>query len=166
MIAHVIEIRLQHFDNSYLRICIYMANGDARRQRLIQKAIAKSPGSGADVAIQLWQPLAFQLVAIIGESGFNHLYARSLYVSQALPWRTPPGDGSRSVDFLFTDLKASLEGQNATEANQASRMLLLTFTDILASLIGESLTISILNSAWGDDASESGGGAGKEYQDE
>jgi hypothetical protein len=142
-----------------------MTTWHARRQRFIETAMAKSAGSGADVAIQLWQPLALQLIAIIGESGFNHLYARSLHLSQAaFPW-LPRGDASPSADYRFTDLKVSLEGQSPSEANRASQMLLLTFTNILASLIGEGLTTGILNSAWGDDASDRDF-AGKESQNE
>ena len=105
-------------------------------------------------SIQLWRPLASKLVSIIGEGGFNSLYARSLYLTHApFPWLAP-GDTSRFADFRLPDLKISLDGQSATEANKASHMLLLTFTNILASLIGEPLMTNILSSAWGDDAAD------------
>lgn len=131
-----------------------METGDDRRQQLIHRTIARSTDAAAEVAIQLWQPLASQLISLIGEGGFNALYARSLYLIHAdFPWLAP-SEAPRCADGRFADLKISLDAQSAPEATKASHMLLLTFTDILASLIGEPLTINILRSAWGGDASE------------
>lgn len=143
-----------------------MATNDAQWPQLIHRAVARSTGDAADIAIQLWQPLAFQLTLVIGEGGFNSLYARSYYLTrEAFPWlmADDPDDAAYPADSRFSDLKISLEGQSASEANKASHMLLLTFTNILASLIGEPLTTSILNSAWGDDAAPI---AGKEFSNE
>jgi hypothetical protein len=129
-----------------------MATSDVLRKQLIETAMANGTGGAADTAILLWQPLASELIAIIGEGGFNTLYARSIYLTQAaFPW-LGAGDGSQVAVFRLTDLKNSFDGQSDNEANQASQMLLLTFTDILASLIGESLTAGILSSAWGNSA--------------
>ena len=142
--------------------------------------MAKNAGDVVDVTIQLWQALTPKLISIIGEGGFNSLYARSLYLTHAdFPWLAPgesnryltdavpwlaPGESSSAVS-RFTGLKFSLERQSAAEAKQASLMLLLTVTNILASLIGEPLTIGILRSAWGDDASDVNA-AGKESTNE
>jgi hypothetical protein len=129
-----------------------METNDVQRQQLIRATVAHRPGKAADVAMALWLPLESELSAIIGEGGFNSLYARSLYLIHAsFPWLAA-ADSSRFVDFQLADLKTSLDCQSAAEASKASLMLLLTFTDILASLIGESLTNGILRSAWGGTA--------------
>jgi hypothetical protein len=132
----------------------FMSTSDVQRQQLIQTAMANCVGEVADVAVDLWQALASQLISIVGEGGFNSLYARSIYLTRAaFPWLALI-DASRVNDFKFTDLKNSLERQNIVEANKASYMLLLTFTNTLASLIGESLTLNLLSSAWGVSASD------------
>lgn len=127
--------------------------------------MAKGTGEAAEVAIQLWKPLAARLALIIGESGFISLYARSRYLTHTdFPWLAS-GDASHFADFEFAELKISLEGQNTVVANQASRMLLLTFTNILASFIGELLTTTILSSAWGGDAGKTAS-TGEEFSNE
>lgn len=132
-----------------------METGNDQRQQLIHRARTRGNGDAPDVVLQLWQPLASQLIPLIGEGGFHALFARSLYLTRAtFPWLAP-GDTLRAADAWFVNLRICLEAQSAIEANKASHMLLLTFTDILASLIGEALTISILRSVWGDDAPES-----------
>lgn len=142
-----------------------MSISDVQRQQLIQAAMTKRTGEVADVAVDLWQTLAFQLISIVGEGGFNSLYARSIYLTHAaFPWLALV-DASRTNDFQFTDLNISLKGQSVTEANKANHMLLLTFTNTLASLIGEPLTINILSSAWGDSVKDIDI-AGKEFPHE
>ena len=142
-----------------------MPTSDIRRQQLIEAAMANGANDVADVAIQRWQHLASQLISIIGEGGFNALYIRSVYLTQAThPWIVLD-EASHGGDFRFINLKNSLKGQSATEASEASFMLILTFTNILASLIGEALTTSILSSAWGDNASDRDV-AGKEFPHE
>jgi len=110
------------------------------------------PEAVVDVSIHLWETLAYELVSIIGERGFQSLYSRSLHLtSAAFPWMemnpSVPQNGSD-----FADLKKFLAAQDATNSGEASAALLITFIDILALLIGELLTSSILRLAWGDDA--------------
>lgn len=136
-----------------------MDTNSLRRQEIIQnRASLLDTESVADTAVLLWALMAGKIVAIVGESGFNSLYARSIFLAQpTFPWLAagtralptpPPGD------HRFADLKTKLEGQTAADARAANHLLLITFTDILASLIGEELTASILRSAWGSDASQ------------
>lgn len=113
-----------------------------------------------DSTISLWERLASELISIIGEGGFQSLYARSVHLARAaFPWIVPTHSGA-DADPRFADLRMSLEGRDFTEAGEASIALLITFIDILALLIGEHLTTSILRSAWGDDALDI---AGKEF---
>lgn len=142
-----------------------MASDEARRQQLIQSAMANRIGEVPEIALQLWQPLSSQLISIIGEGGFSSLYDRSLHLTRAaFPW-LEAGEPLRSIDSRFSELKVGLAGPGSTEASKASHMLILTFTDILASLIGEPLTIDILGSAWNKHASELDI-AGKEFPHE
>lgn len=96
--------------------------------------------------------MATQLIAIVGVSGFDSLYARGVSLTQArFPWLAASA-ASAPVDDRFADLKASLEDKTPELACEASRLLLITFTDILASLIGEPLTARILDTAWNNNA--------------
>lgn len=126
-----------------------MTASNVQRHQLIQRAMARSSGDMANVAVNLWQPLTSQLISIVGEGGFNALYARSLHlVSRQYPWLSS-GTPADSGNPEFKALKSSLEKQDAADAFQASLAFLTLFTDALSSLIGESLTTRILTSAWG-----------------
>ncbi len=119
---------------------------------MIKGAVLQPPDALAKVSIALWESLASELIAIIGEGGFQSLYSRSIYlVKPAYPWLalklSSPQTGSR-----FAGLHMSFEGRNITEIGEANIALLICFTDILSGLIGEILTTSILRAAWGDDA--------------
>lgn len=129
----------------------FMATSDIQRHQIIRQAIARSTGGIADVAVKLWQSMASELISIIGQGGFNALYARSLHLaSSQFPWLVP-GTPANSGNLDFMTLKTSLDSQNAADAYQANLAFLIIFTDTLASLIGEPLTTRILNSAWGGD---------------
>lgn len=114
--------------------------------------MARHPEKVADAAIDLWEKMAVQIISIVGEGGFNSLYARSVFLTQSsFPWLAASAL-SLQADTRFAELKNSLEGQAPVDANEASNRLLCTFTDILAALIGEAVTSSILRSAWSDEA--------------
>jgi len=140
-----------------------METTDQLRHQLIERLMARHTEKVAYAAIGLWEPLATQVVSLVGEEGFNSLYARSAFVAQSkFPWLAAHSL-SPQTDLRFVELKTSLEGQIAAQARAANNLLLTTFTDILAALIGEQLTAGILRSAWGDDASYS---ASKEFKNE
>ncbi|MES2353603.1 MAG: hypothetical protein V4568_04210, partial [Pseudomonadota bacterium] len=78
------------------------------RQQLIEAAMAKGTGDAGNIVLKLWRPLAFQLISIIGEGGFNALYARSIYLTHAtFPWLIL-ADVPCAADVRFTDLKIRL----------------------------------------------------------
>lgn len=138
-----------------------MENSSLLRHQIINKLMAPHAEKVADAAINLWEQMATQIISIVGEGGFNSLYARSLFLTQStFPWLLADSPSSQAGQ-RFEKLKISLEGQSPVQAHEANSLLLMTFTDILASLIGERLTTSILCSAWGNDAS---GRFGKEFQ--
>ncbi len=124
--------------------------------------MARHTDKVADAAIDSWEKLATEIISIVGEGGFNSLYARSVFLAQStFPWLA--ASSLAPTGHRFAELKKRLTEQTPAQAGAANRLLLITFTDILASLIGEQLTTSILRSAWGDDASNK---AGKEFKNE
>lgn len=132
-----------------------METRDLPRHQLIERLMAQHPEKVADAAISLWEQMATQIISIVGEDGFNSLYARSVFLAQpTFPW-LPASSPSPENDQRFAELKKGLEGQTPSQAREANSLLLLTFTGILAALIGEPLTTRILWSAWGDEASTS-----------
>jgi len=134
-----------------------MAIKDERHQ-MIERNVLRRPETVTDDAITLWDRLAVELVAIIGCSGFDTLYARNIHLVRARhPWLA---DGS---DPGFKRLKTGLEGQEAASAGAAAVDLLTTFIDTLIQLIGESLTTTILKSAWNQDIADT---AAKEINNE
>jgi hypothetical protein len=107
--------------------------------------------------------MATEIISIVGEGGFDSLYARSVFLTQStFPWLAA-SSLSPQTDQRFAELKMSLEGQSPAQASEANSLLLINFTDILAALIGEELTTNILRLAWGNDASNS---VGKESKNE
>lgn len=115
---------------------------------MIKSLTAQPSSEVADAAIGLWELMAAQIISIIGEGGFNSLYARSLFLTQVTyPWLAAKPLSSQT-DQRFAKLRISFEERSPELISQANSQLLFTFTDILASLIGEQLTTRILSSAW------------------
>lgn len=126
-----------------------MQTSDQLRHQIIKSIMAQHTEKIADAAILLWEQMATQIISIVGESGFNSLYARSVFITHSTyPWLAADSL-TPQTDHRFAGLKMSLAGQTLAQASEANSLLLLNFTDILASLIGEQLTITILRSAWG-----------------
>ena len=139
-----------------------METSDLPRHQIIKSLMASPTESVADASIILWEQMAIQIISIVGEDGFNSLYARSLFLTQSeFPWLAA-GSLAPSLIIGLQGLKTSLEGIAPAQASEANTLLLIKFTDILASLIGEQLTSHILQLAWGIDISNS---AGKEFQE-
>jgi hypothetical protein len=134
-----------------------MATNDERHQ-MIERNVMRRPETVTADAIALWERLAVELIAIIGRSGFDTLYARSIHLTQARhAWLTEGGDPD------FARLKTSLRGREPASAGAAAVDLLTTFTDTLIQLIGEPLTTAILKSAWNQDIADT---AAKEINNE
>src|SRR5471030_2654046 len=54
-----------------------MAIPDDHRRKMIRRGVLLDPERALDASAELWSPLALQLIAIIGERGFEKLYART-----------------------------------------------------------------------------------------
>lgn len=121
-----------------------------QRQQSIENLSSKKHDGFADAAIGLWERVAAQIIALVGEAGFDSLYARSVFLAQStFPWLTEPTQ-SPPEGHRFANLRANLEGKPPELASDANRLLLIIFTDTLASLIGEPLTERVLKTAWGN----------------
>ena len=121
---------------------------DHPRRKLIAAVLAERPEAVVDVAIALWNRLAPELIAIVGEGGFRPLYARSVRLAAGrFPWLSPELAMPAHSDS-FSQLRAQLCVRTPAEAHLASQDLFNVFFDLLASLIGESLTNQILSFAW------------------
>lgn len=131
-----------------------MDKNDLHRHHLIKTLTAKDNEKVADAAIILWGQIATKIISIIGESGFNSLYVRSVFLSSSkFSWLVSYNPKSE-IGNQFTQLKICFEKQTPDHIKEANNQLLITLTDILASLIGEPLTTNILCMAWGDVASD------------
>jgi hypothetical protein len=138
-----------------------MATTDSLRQQLIESFISGHSEKVSDAAVIQWERLAVKIIAIVGEGGFNSLYARSVFLSQAtFPWLAACVLSQQQQE-QFAALKIGFEAQAPAQACAANSLLLITFTDILASLIGDRLTENILYSAWGAGAPDK---AAKEFK--
>jgi hypothetical protein len=142
----------------------YMEPNELQRHRLI-KSLAIPPHENAmdaaDAAISLWEPMATEIISIVGKEGFNSLYARTIFLNHAaFPWLSA-NSNPLQADQRLAELKMSFERQTPAQVTEANNLLLITFTDILASLIGEQLTTRILCLAWHTDISNC---TGKEFQ--
>jgi hypothetical protein len=127
----------------------HMETRDSLRHKIIVDLAAQHTEKVADTAIVLWAQMAAKIISIVGEGGFNSLYARSLFLATSHHAWLASGALSPQTGQRFSELKKCLEGQTPALAVAGTTLLLITFTDILASLIGEKLTVRILQSAWG-----------------
>jgi hypothetical protein len=124
-----------------------MATSGLLRHQIIERLITPHTKKVAEAAFIQWEQLAAQIVTIVGEDGFNVLYARSVFLAQpTFPWLA-----AISPDHGFAALKMSYAKHPPEQAGAANSFLLITFTDILASLIGEQLTTSLVCLAWNID---------------
>ena len=132
-----------------------METSELQRRQLIEHLLTQQPDINAGQAVSLWQPMAAQIVAIVGEGGFNSLFSRCVFLSQStFPWLATcvlTAQGKQR----FVQLQSCFEAQTTAQIRAANGHMLITFTNILASLIGDQLTTRILRSAWLDALSDS-----------
>jgi len=136
------------------------------RQQMIVKVLAPASGSATGAAgiaartLWSWERVAFHLTPLIGEAGFQSLYARAVHLTIPHCPGLTPARQAQPMEALFLKLKEDLESMDAAEAARSSNLVLATFTELLSTLIGESLTSRILHSAWTD---ASGNISGKDF---
>ncbi len=140
-----------------------METSDLPRQQLIIKLTEQHSEKTADVAINLWEQMATQIISLVGEEGFNSLYTRSIFLARSSFPVLEACEPMPQASHRFAQLKTDFARQTPAEVCAINRLLLITFTNILATLIGEQLTTTILLLAWSNGASEK---AVKEHKNE
>jgi hypothetical protein len=101
-----------------------METREILRHQIINSHMAQHTDKVADAAINLWEPMATQIISIVGEGGFDSLYARSVFLTRStFPW-IAAGALPLQADQRFTGLKMSLEGQTPVQAREANSLLL------------------------------------------
>lgn len=143
-----------HIIKGYLRRILlngqFMTAVCRQRRNKIRTMRAKRPESMVTITVQPWGQLADKLIPIIGNGGFNSLYARACYLTQVhSPWLIQD-ESTPTTDLLLTRLSTCLAQKGITEARKGSSRLLITFLDLLEILIGESMTATIISSVWND----------------
>lgn len=140
-----------------------MNDSALRRHQIIKNHASRPTPTAVQDAIDLWEQMAKQLISIIGEGGFNSLYARSLFLTQSrYPWLAEHELLSPS-DQRFTELKICFEAHTPEISTEANHQFLITFSDVLAVLIGEQLTTHLFVTAWDMDAQDR---VNKEFENE
>lgn len=120
------------------------------KQQVSKLATDQTGKISLDGAIALWERMASEIISLVGEEGFNSLYARSVHLIQPdFPWLGASLMSSQGGP-RFAELKEILARHAPEQASKANEMLMLTFISILASLIGDELSIRILCSAGGE----------------
>lgn len=129
------------------------------RQRMILEALTPPTGDPADRAetaarlLWSWRRIALHLTPLIGDAGFQSLYARTVHLTIPHFAALRPAPKAVSLDAALQRLKEDLESLAPPDAERAGRMLLATFTELLSTLIGEALTARILRSSWAEEGS-------------
>lgn len=127
-----------------------MESSKSLRYELIKNYVAQCTEKDADGLIFLWQRMAVEIVALVGEGGFNSLYERCIGLTQiSFPWLEIDPTLAHSV-HRYAELQLRFEEQSTAQSIAANNQLLVIFTDLLASLIGEQIVAVILNTAMGN----------------
>jgi hypothetical protein len=114
-------------------------------RQIMEAALMRHPQAVVHNTIRLWKQLAPKLISIIGERGFNPLYARSVRLAciQYL-WLAQETTTFADSNERFSALQERLQAQDIMRAGLASMALFNIFLNELASLIGEGLTTHLL----------------------
>jgi hypothetical protein len=114
----------------------------------LDRAFVNQPTNIGAASLQLWELLAQELTGIIGETGFESLYSRCVYLVRGdFPWLQLDRP-STPIATRFIELENQFNQQEAAISEQASRTLFHTFMQLLSRLIGPGLTLNILQVAW------------------
>jgi hypothetical protein len=123
------------------------------RQQMIVEVLTPRPGDPdarremADRLQWSWQQIALHLTPLIGEAGFQSLYARTVHLTMPHVAGLRPAPKSTSFDAALQRLKEDLASLAPADAERAGKRLLATFTELLSTLIGEALTARILRTS-------------------
>lgn len=122
-----------------------MKTTERPRRQIMEAALMRHPQAVVQNTIRLWERLAPELISIIGERGFNPLYAKSVRLAcMQYPWLGQEATTFAGNNERFVALEERLQAQGIMRAGLASMALFNIFLNELASLIGEGLTTHLL----------------------
>jgi hypothetical protein len=144
---------------TYCKTTLLMTTDD--RTKLISRLLAleapaqRSTDAVADRAVWLWERLANQLIPLIGQMGFESLYARAVHFSQSECRGISIYRLGQETGFL-QKLREDLLCLEYDIAARCVTVLLTRFIELVAAMIGEALTGHILQSAWDEHSARCG----------
>ena len=103
----------------------------------------------ADLAHDLWKSLTTEITLLVGQEGFDTLYARSVFLTEnASPWQDH--SAPQPLDRPITDplLPSAEIPLTPAQIRVTTRQLLNVFIGVLSTLIGNQVTARILDVAW------------------
>lgn len=104
-----------------------METRNSPRYRIIKNVMTLQREAGAvDTAIRLWQQMADQIISMVGENGFNSLYARSVLIARDQLPGLAAASHLPQAESLFAELKNSLKGKTLAQINEANYLLMVT----------------------------------------
>ncbi len=93
-----------------------MESSKSLRYELIKNYVAQSTEKDADGLIFLWQRMAVEIVALVGEGGFNSLYERCIGLTQiSFPWLEIDPTLAHSV-HRYAELQLRFEEQSTAQS--------------------------------------------------
>jgi hypothetical protein len=102
----------------------------------------------AEIAVSIWDDVGEALTPIIGQSGVDALFKRSIYLTRtAHPCLHAVNENGLPTGGLAI-LQTVLAQQGSIEAIAANAALLQNFHEVLITLIGSSLTERLLRPVW------------------
>jgi hypothetical protein len=107
----------------------------------------RAPNAVEDRAVWLWERLADHLTPLIGQMGFESLYARAVHFSRSECQGLSSFTLGQETDFL-QKLREDIRSLEHDIAERCAKTLLNKFIELVTAMIGEALMGHILRSAW------------------
>ena len=103
----------------------------------------------ADLAHDLWKSLTTEITSLVGQEGFDTLYARSVYLTiNASPWQDHSVPQLLNRPVTGPLLPSAEIPQAPAQIRVTTSQLLSVFIGVLSALIGDQVTARILDVAW------------------
>lgn len=117
----------------------------------IQKSINRILDTCPDEEItgfvkELWKCLAVEIISIVGQDGYDALYARAQFLAKRSS-TGPRMGGALEIENLVPDAVSEC-ASTASQFRETNRQLLIIYTDLLSTLIGDQLNTRLLEVAW------------------
>lgn len=120
-----------------------------------RRLLAGEPGDGhssqqvAERAIQAYERLAAHLSRLLGETGVQMLFSRSIAIASArIPWLHAARSSAEPPASARSALRAVMQEQEPESIADAFVAILSALINLLQRLIGDGLVDRLLNEVW------------------